>query len=88
MLTKILIAGTAIAAMTTSSMALGFSETGAEKLQRLLKPHHHRIVVTQKVRDATGDPDIVVFDYRGGTNSNVYRCSYLTYRGKRAMVCD
>lgn len=62
--------------------------SGREKLKRLLRPHSRfGNIITQDVRDATGDPNIVVFDQRGG-RSGVYRCSYLTYRGKRALQCD
>ena len=63
--------------------------SGREKLKRLLRPHSRRgNIITQDVRDATGDPNIVVFDQRGGGGGDVYRCSYLTYHGKRALQCD
>jgi len=40
-----------------------------------------------RLRAATGNPRIVVFDHRlwGADGS---QCSYITYRGKRAIVCD
>lgn len=63
------------------------SRTGAEKLKRLFKPHFVRTVITRDIRAATGDPNIVVFDHRAGSSS-VYRCSYINYRGKRALQCD
>ncbi len=41
----------------------------------------------KRLRAATGDPRIVVFDHRiyGADGSE---CSFITYRGKRAIVCD
>ncbi len=40
-----------------------------------------------RLRAATGNSRIVVFDHRlqGADGS---QCSYITYRGKRAIVCD
>ncbi|MEE9314114.1 MAG: hypothetical protein V3V02_05655 [Rhizobiaceae bacterium] len=61
--------------------------TGQEKLKLLLRPHSQYLPITQAVRDATGDPNIVVFDNRSPRN-DVNRCSFIIYHGKRAMVCD
>ncbi len=62
--------------------------SGAAKLKRLMRPHFGRYLpITQDIRDATGDPDIVVFDRRG-LRSELYTCTFITYRGKRAMTCD
>ena len=66
---------------------IGFRLTPQETLKRVLRPHHNRYIITRKVRAAAGDPNMVVFDRRGGA-SNVWRCSFITHRGKRAMVCD
>ena len=63
----------------------GEFSSGAAKLKRLMRPHHVRTPITQDVRNATGDPNIVVFDHRIGS---VFRCSYITYQGKRALQCD
>lgn len=65
------------------------NQSGKKQLERLLKPHFSRFgnPITQKVKNATGDPNIVVFDRRGGGDS-VFRCSFITYKGKRAMTCD
>ncbi len=40
-----------------------------------------------RLRAATGNPRIVVFDHRiyGADGS---QCSYITYRSKRVIVCD
>ncbi len=62
--------------------------TGREKLKRLFRPHPKNLPITQDVRDATGNPNIIVFDNRGGPRQDMFTCTYITYHGKRAMVCD
>ena len=67
---------------------VGAKLSGKQKLKRLMRPHSRwGNPITQDVRDATGDPDIVVLDRRGGSD-DVYRCSYITLQGKRALTCD
>ena len=72
------------------SISLTASErraAGRKKLKRLFKPHfRHFGFITADVRAATGDPDIAIFDRRAGEGP--FRCSYITYQGKRALQCD
>lgn len=83
----------AVAILATSALAHttanadSRSHSGQEQLQRLLKPHFFPIPVTRAARAAAGNPDMVVLDRRGRPGE-VYRCSFITLRGKRAMVCD
>lgn len=67
---------------------VGAKLSGKQKLKRLMRPHSRwGNPITQDVRDATGDPNIVVLDRRGGSD-DVYRCSFITLQGKRALTCD
>lgn len=70
-----------------SIVLAGFSDrSGAAQLKRLLNPHTHYIAVTRAARAATGNPNIRVIDRR--TGDSVFRCSFLTVQGKRALICD
>jgi hypothetical protein len=79
--------GAAILVCATGS-ASAYVATGEQKLQKLLRPHaYYGQIVTDDVRAATGDPQIVVFDRRH-IWGEIYSCNYMTYRGKRALVCE
>ncbi|NKB52116.1 MAG: hypothetical protein GKR97_07835 [Rhizobiaceae bacterium] len=64
--------------------------TGAQRLRRLMRPHFkdgHPI--TQSVRDATGNPNIIVLDQRFGDPHQTYQCSFYSLRkGTRVLKCD
>ena len=60
----------------------------AAELQKLLRPHaFYGQRVTDAIRAATGDPNIVVIDRRSQWGE-IYSCNYTNLRGKRALVCD
>lgn len=62
-----------------------------QKLQRVLKPHYGKITITRAMRAAAGDSTMVVFDRRissAFSDDGPNRCSFLTYKGKRAMLCE
>jgi len=61
--------------------------TGQQQLKRLMRPHTFRYPVTRAAKAAAGNANMVLFDRRVGF-SDVYRCSFITYRSNRAMVCD
>ena len=67
------------------------SKSAKAQLQRVLRPHFTKIPITRAMRAAAGNPNMVVFDRRYGSifaDSNVHRCSFITYRGQRAMICE
>ncbi len=79
----------------SGAQAAGGKAVATEKdratLQRLLKRHSRYragLRITPGVRAATGDPNIAVFDHRGGSSNSFFQCSYITVRGKRALTCD
>ena len=91
---------TLIIASLVSALILPVVSASAAKIPRGARPsdvQHLKDVFRQHVffgrrfdrrlRAAAGDPNIVVFDHRiyGADGS---QCSYITYRGKRAIVCD
>jgi hypothetical protein len=83
---RLAIAGAVLAGAAGSASA--YVASGEQKLKKLLLPHaYYGQRVTDDVRAATGDPNIVVFDRRH-TWGEIYSCNYITYHGKRAMVCD
>ena len=68
--------------------ASAYVQSGEQKLKKLLLPHaYYGQIVTDDIRAATGDPNIVVFDRRH-IWGEIYDCNYITYRGKRALVCE
>ena len=62
--------------------------SGEEHLRRLFKRHWGRIFITPEAKAATGDPNIAVYDTRGGPDSGPFQCTYFFVRGKRALLCD
>lgn len=80
------IAGAMLAGATASASAYVMS--GEQKLKKLLLPHaYYGQIVTDDIRAATGDPNIVVLDRRH-IWGEIYTCNYFTYQGKRALQCD
>jgi hypothetical protein len=67
------------------------AETGAQKLDKLLRPHAFLGQrVTDDVRAATGEPNIIVIDRRW-IWGEIYSCNYQFLgpnRTRRALVCD
>ena len=58
------------------------------ELQKLLKWHiWYGKPITRGVRAAAGDPNMAVFDNRR-TRNLTHMCSYIIYRGKRAIRCE
>ena len=83
---RLAIAGAMLAGAAGSASA--YVASGEEKLKKLLRPHaYYGQIVTGDIRAATGDPNIVVFDRRH-IWGEIYSCNYITYRGKRALVCE
>jgi hypothetical protein len=83
---RLTLAGALLAFFAGSASA--YVATGEQKLRKLLRPHaYYGQIVTDDIRAATGDPNIVVFDRRN-IWGEIYSCNYITYRGKRALVCD
>ena len=75
-------AATVLAPMTVSQAVAGANS------HPLFKPHAYTgQVFGRSARASTGNPNIVVFDRRHEIGE-IYQCSYITYRGKRAVVCD
>lgn len=69
---------------------VGAQLTGKQRLRRLFRPHQ-RIgnPITQSVRDATGDPNIQVLDFRSFNSGEFYSCSYFNLRkGQRVLRCE
>lgn len=68
----------------------GVRLSGAERLRRLMRPHFRDSnPITQSVRDATGDPNISVLDFRTGDPYQTYTCSFFNLRkNKRVLKCD
>ncbi len=64
--------------------------SGAQRLQRLMRAHFKfSNPITQSVRDATGNPNIIVLDQRFGDPHQTYQCSYYSLRkGTRVLKCD
>jgi hypothetical protein len=86
MVIRLAIAGAMLAGAAGGASA--YVASGEQKLKKLLLPHaYYGQRVTDDVRAATGDPNIVVFDRRH-IWGEIYSCNYITYNGKRAMVCD
>ena len=69
---------------------VGTKLSGKQRLRRLFRPHTRSgNPITQSVRDATGDPNIQVLDYRSFDPSEYYTCSYYNLRkGKRVLRCE
>ena len=89
---KALIGSLALALVVSAAPAQAqyITQQGAARLNFLLNTHVYAGQrVTQDVRNATGDPNIIVVDRRH-TFGETYRCSY-AYRGNpryRYLVCD
>ena len=64
--------------------------TGKQRLHRLLR--RHRLAgnpITQSVRDATGDPNITVLDYRNPSRADVFTCTFFNLRkNQRVLKCE
>ncbi len=75
-------------ASQAASIPAGARASDVEHLNRIFSQHvFFGRRFDRRLRAATGDPNIAVFDHR------IYRadgsqCSYITYRKKRAIVCD
>ena len=67
---------------------VGTKLSGKQKLQRVLRTHTFRYPITRDIRAAAGNPNMAVFDHRTGFTGTTYRCSYITYRSQKALVCD
>ncbi|MEM9677408.1 MAG: hypothetical protein AAF890_05055 [Pseudomonadota bacterium] len=67
---------------------IGYRGTAQEKLAKLLKPHYgKRQFISREIREATGNPNIKVYDWRVGRDWN--QCSYGTQNGKRvSLICQ
>ena len=69
----------------------GANLTSKQKLNRVLRPHTFRYPITREIRRAAGNPNMVVLDRRklsfAGT-FHTHRCSFITYRGQRAILCE
>ena len=67
------------------------SLTPKQKLDRVLRTHTFRYPITREIRRAAGNPNMVVLDRRklsfAGT-FHTHRCSFITYRGQRAILCE
>ncbi len=94
MTSKLLIAASALtiafssfSATVASAEKRGSHKTSAyaqKELKRIQKPHFKLgKSISPEVRRAAGAK--AVFDHRSG---GVNRCSFITYRGERAIVCD
>jgi len=77
--------------LTFALTAPGFAdnERGKRKLKKILKPH----IATSRsigadVREAAGDRNMAVFDRRTTRSGRFAQCSFITYRGKRALTCN
>ena len=69
---------------------VGTQLSGKQRLRRLFRPHYRLgNPITQSVRDATGDPNIRVFDHRSFDQNELFTCTYFNLRkGKRILKCD
>ena len=67
---------------------IGYRGTAEEKLAKLLKPHYgKRQFISREIREATGNPNIKVYDRRVSKDWN--QCSYGTQNGKRvSLICQ
>lgn len=75
-------------AVASMAAAPAFVSPAAASNHKFFKPHAYTgQVFGRSARASTGDPNIVVFDRRHEIGE-IYQCSYITYRGKRAVVCD
>jgi hypothetical protein len=94
MTSKLLIAASALTIAFSSFGAAGAfakerigqksSAYAQKELKRIKRPHFKLgKPISPEVRRAAGAK--AVFDHRTG---GVSRCSYITYRGERAIVCD
>ncbi|MEM1038471.1 MAG: hypothetical protein AAGI12_03255 [Pseudomonadota bacterium] len=72
----------------TTAQKVGFRGTAKEKLAKLLEPHYgKRQFISREIREATGNPNIKVYDWRVGGDWN--QCSYGTQNGKRvSLICQ
>lgn len=81
---KILLAGATLA-VAISPLAVTPASASNHKF---FKPHAYTGQgFGRSARASTGNPNIVVFDRRHEFGE-IYQCSYITHRGKRAVVCD
>jgi hypothetical protein len=69
---------------------VGSHLTGKQRLRRLFRLHRRAgNPITQSVRNATGDPNILVQDYRTFSSNRMFSCSYFNIRkGKRVLRCE
>ncbi len=75
-------------AFTSAPALAGGSSKAKAELRNIMKIHNwdgRRI--TPAIREAAGDRTMAVFDYRMERFSPA-QCTYITYRGKRAITCD
>ncbi|MGI9364837.1 MAG: hypothetical protein ACR2O8_06615 [Rhizobiaceae bacterium] len=92
-MTKLFYRFICVAAVFTAANSIAAQETfptarDHAELQKLLKWHiWYGKPVTRGVRAAAGDPDMPVFDNRR-TRNLTHICSYIIYRGKRAIRCE
>ncbi len=76
------------ASSIAASIPSGARASDVEHLNRIFSQHvFFGRRFDKRLRAATGNPNIVVFDHRLRLEDGS-QCSYITYRGKRAIVCD
>ncbi len=81
---------TTAAALVAASFTVGHADNsrGERELKKLLSKHDFTGArVSPRAREAAGDRSMAVFDNRVGIWEPA-QCSFITHRGKRAMVCD
>ena len=68
----------------------GVKLSGAERLKRLMRPHIRYLnPITQSVKDATGDPNISVIDFRSADPYETATCHFFyVSKKKRVLKCD
>ncbi len=87
MISKVLITTVAI---TVAATIPSFADNarGERELRKVLKTHNFTGArISPRIREAAGDRSMAVFDNRVGIWEPA-QCSFITYRGKKAMVCD
>ena len=78
------------AALVAATFTVGRADNarGERELKKLLSQHSFTGArVSPRAREAAGDRSMAVFDNRVGIWEPA-QCSFITYRGKKAMVCD
>jgi hypothetical protein len=78
---------TAQPAQAQSKKSVTVTDRDRAELQKILRPHRWRGKgVSRGVRAAAGDPNMAVLERR--QIGQMSTCSFITYRGKRAMQCQ